>query len=531
MLPYGHTTLDCAKDPMKRPLTKCLITCAFVYCAFCFWCSFRLSENEKEVFAQSDVERPAETGSPLTGASDASGYGDPSARVFGVLALLVSCAAIGRVGAGKLKQSPVLGELAVGIVVGAIFYQTGNPAVIIIRHSQLVQQTAVSTLGTGKDWATTVRSTIGDAGLPEKTAEKVERVMMRKDFPSYLSLARSIQLFASFGIAMLLFMVGLEVSLKELRAIGATASSVAFIGVAATFALTFSTTFLLLPKSSGFMPSLFAGSALCATSIGITARIFKDMNRLRMREANIVLGAAVLDDVLGLIMLSVVTAIATYGSVKVGHLFWILIKTTLFLGAVVIFGSRFLDKTIRFLSKLDLGNIKLLYPFALLMLLAWLADKIGLAAIIGAFAAGVIIKEESFSGVGPGLDPEQSVESIHASLEGILAPIFFVLIGLQMDITTFGNVRMLLAGLVLTAAAVAGKLWCSLGVRGGGGADRLIVGIGMLPRVEVALIIASIGKSFGVFDDALYSVIVIVVLLTILITPPLLKWSIERKRV
>ncbi len=316
--------------------------------------------------------------------------------------MIVICAAIGRFGARKLKQSPVLGELAVGIIVGAIFYQLGSPTVIIIRHSELIQQTAESCLIEGKDWETTVRSKLGQAGLPEEVAETAGQVLLRKDFPAYLFLARSIQLFASFGAVMLLFMVGLEVSLKELKAIGGSASAVAISGVGITFSLSFLTTFLLLPKAAGLMPPLFAGAALCATSIGITARIFKDMKRIRMKEARIVLGAAVLDDVLGLVALAVVTAIAIHGAIEIGHLFWILLKTALFLAAVVIFGTRFVAKTIQFFARLDPDNIKLLYPFALLMLLAWLADAIGLAAIIGAFAAGVIIKEESFSGLVPG---------------------------------------------------------------------------------------------------------------------------------
>jgi Kef-type K+ transport system membrane component KefB len=453
-------------------------------------------------------------------------YGDPSARVFGVLALLVSCAALGRFGAGKLKQSPVLGELAIGIIVGAVFYQLGNPAAIIIRHSEVFQQMADCAHSEGKDGAGAVGSTLRQAGFSTEVAQRVERVLQRKDFPTYLLLARSIQLFAGFGVVMLLFMVGLEVSLKELKAIGVSASAVALTGVAITFTLACVTTSLLLPKT-GLMPPLFAGAALCATSIGITARIFKDMKRIGMREARIVLGAAVLDDVLGLIVLAVVTGVAVHGAIGVDHLLWILLKTALFLGAVVIFGTRFDEKTIKFLARLDLGNIKLLYPFALMMLLAWLADKIGLAAIIGAFAAGVVIKEESFTDIGPGVDAEQSVESIHASLEGILAPVFFVLIGLQMDVTTLANVKVLLMGLLLAIVAIAGKLASSIWVRGG--ADRLIIGVGMLPRVEVALIVASMGKSLGVLNDALYSVIIIVVLLTVLMTPALLKWAIERK--
>jgi Kef-type K+ transport system membrane component KefB len=455
-------------------------------------------------------------------------HGDPSAQAFGVLALIVVCAAIGRFGAKKLKQSPVLGELAAGIIAGAILYQLGGPTITIIRHYDLIQSTTQQALTNGNSWETTVRSSLRQADLSKEVTQRVESVLLSRNFSANLALARSIQLFASFGVVMLLFMVGLEVSLKELRAIGASASAVAAIGVSGTFFLCYITTSLLLPKAAGFMPPLFAAAALCASSIGITARIFKDMNSLDMTEAKTVLGAAVMDDVLGLIVLAVVTAVATTGAIEVGHLLWILLKTALFLGLVVIFGTVFLKKTVDFLTRLELGKIKVLYPFALLMLLAWLADRIGLAGIIGAFAAGVIIKEDTFAEAGAGSEDDQSVESILAPIEELLAPIFFVLIGLQVDLTTLADVNVVIVGLLLTAAAVAGKLTASLGVMGG--ADRLIVGVGMLPRVEVALIVASMGKSLGVLDDALYSVIILVVSLTVLMTPPLLKWSIERRR-
>lgn len=471
------------------------------------------------------------TSAPAADTADSGGpgpteHGDPSAGVFGSLALIVICAAIGRFGAKKLNQSPVLGELMVGIVVGTVLFQFGGPTVTIIRHYDLIQNTVEKTLSEGKEWETTVRSSLAQAGFPKEQADRMERLLLSKNFPSYLSLARSIQLFASLGVVMLLFMVGLEVSLKELKAIGGSASAVALIGVSVTFLLSFFTALLLRPGSAGVIPALFCGAALCASSIGVTARIFKDMNKVDTNEAKTVLGAAVMDDVLGLIVLAVVTAVATTGSVKIEALLWILLKTVLFLGAVVIFGVRFLKKTVQFFARLDLGRIKVLYPFALLMLLAWLADRVGLAGIIGAFAAGVIIKEESFTDIGVGLDDGQTVDSILAPIEELLAPIFFVLIGLQVDVTTLANMNVLLIGLLLTAVAMAGKLAASLGVRGG--TDRLSVGIGMLPRVEVALIVASMGKSLGVFDNALYSVIIIVVLLTVLVTPPLLKWSIER---
>jgi Kef-type K+ transport system membrane component KefB len=479
-----------------------------------------------KVSAQTNTSR-TEQETTDKGKSPFRQHSDPSARVFGVLALMVSCAAIGRFGAKKLKQSPVLGELAVGIIVGTILYNIGGPTVTIIRHYDVIEHTIEGALTEGEDWHTAVRSSLAQADLPPDVAARIEHVFLSRDFPANLSLARSIQLFASFGVVMLLFMVGLEVSLKELREIGGSASAVAAIGVSLTFILSFLTTWLLIPKSTDFITPLFAGAAFCASSIGITARIFRDMNSLEMTEAKTVLGAAVMDDVLGLIVLAVVTAVATRGRIEVGNVFWILLKTTLFLGAVIIFGIRFLELTVQYLAGLDLGRIKVLYPFALLMALAWLANKIGLAAIIGAFAAGVIIQEESFEKIGLGSSHEESVEAILGPIEHLLAPIFFVLIGLQVDITALANVKVLLMGLLLTTVAVAGKLASSLGVMGG--ANRLIVGIGMLPRVEVALIVASMGKSLGLLNNALYSVIIIVVSITVLITPPLLKWSIERK--
>lgn len=184
------------------------------------------------------------------------------------------------------------------------------------------------------------------------------------------------------------------------------------------------------------------------------------------------LGAAVLDDVLGLIALAVVTGVCLHGGIHLGDLVRILSTTALFVGGVVIFGARLVDMSARFLEKLNLGKLKLLFPFVLLMFLSWLAARIGLAAIVGAFTAGVIIKEESFSGPGASLDPEQSLESLLASFEGILAPIFFVLIGLEVDLRTFADPNGLLMGLLLRAAACAGKLVSSLGVRGE--CDRLI---------------------------------------------------------
>jgi Kef-type K+ transport system membrane component KefB len=162
-----------------------------------------------------------------------------------------------------------------------------------------------------------------------------------------------------------------------------------------------------------------------------------------------------------------------------------------------------------------------------MMLCAWLADVIGLASIVGAFAAGLILEERCFAKTQACYHGHQTLESVFAPIEGIFAPVFFVLMGFMVDITTFADAQVVLAGLGLTLVAILGKLASSLFL--GNGRDRWIVGIGMVPRGEVGLIFASIGLALGVLDNRFYSIIIIVVMLTTLVTPPLLTWAIHRR--
>jgi Kef-type K+ transport system membrane component KefB len=460
-------------------------------------------------------------------ASDATGHGDPFAVVFEVFVILLICARIGRYGARILKQSPVLGELVIGIIVGAILYQFAAPTITIIRHSDMIGQASTKALNEKITMPEAVRADLKKANLPEDQAHKIEQVVLRPDFPNKLLLARAIELFSSLGVILLLFMVGLECSLEEMAAVGGRATGVAVIGMVAPFVLGFIATKLVYPGSDPNVP-IFVGATLSATSIGITSRVFKDMNKLDLGEAKIVLGAAVIDDVLGLIVLAVVTGIATSGQIAFSTVALILIKAALFLGGVIFFGLMFLKKQIAFFARLDQTNIRLLYPFSLLLLFSWLADAMGLATIVGAFAAGLILKEEYFPNTETCHFGGQEIHSVLAPLESIFAPVFFVLMGFQVDVTTFLNLQVLLSGLVLTLAAILGKLAASLWL--GPGEDKFIVGFGLNPRGEVGLIFASIGKAIGVLDSNFFSAIIVVVLLTTLMTPPLLKWAIERRQ-
>jgi Kef-type K+ transport system membrane component KefB len=456
----------------------------------------------------------------------AAGHGDPFAVVFEVFVILLICALAGRYGAQKLKQSPVLGELVIGIIVGAIMYQFAAPTITIIRHSDLIGQATTRALNEKITMPEAVRADLKKGDLPEEQAHKIEQVVLRPDFPNKLLLARAIQLFSSLGVILLLFMVGLECSLEEMAAVGGRATGVALIGMVAPFVLGFLATKILYPGADPNVP-IFVGATLSATSIGITSRVFKDMNRLDLSEAKIVLGAAVIDDVLGLIVLAVVTGIATSGQIAFSTVGLILLKAALFLGGLIFFGLMFLRKQIAFFARLDQTNIRLLYPFGLLLLCSWLADAMGLATIVGAFAAGLLLKEEYFPNHEACHYEGQEIHSVLAPLEGVFAPVFFVLMGFQVDVTTFLTSQVLLSGLILTMAAILGKLAASLWL--GPGEDKFIVGFGLNPRGEVGLIFASIGKAIGVLDSNFFSAIIVVVLLTTLMTPPLLKWAIERR--
>jgi Kef-type K+ transport system membrane component KefB len=454
-------------------------------------------------------------------------HGDPYARVFLVLALLLICATVGHFVARKLNQSAVLGELAVGILVGALAYQLSAPAVTILRHPDQVAAATQKALQENINLAEAIRVTLAEAHLSPKEKGQIQSVVASPHFPQYVLVARILHFFSSFGVVLLLFMAGLESSLDRLRQAGRAVVGLGFAEVSLTFVSCYAVVWLLLPKGqSPALPLLVAG-ALSATSVGISARSFQDMNQLSLPEAQVVLGAAVLDDILSLIILAVVTGILTTGAVALSAIALIVLKALLFFAAVAWFGLKFLQKDIALFARLDQSHVKLYFSFGLLLILAWLADLMGLATIIGAFAAGLILEDRYFQVDVKSPAGGPSVESLLAPLEHLFAPLFFVLLGFQVDVTTFADLKVLVLGLLLTLVAIFGKMAATLILKKG--YHKLVVGFGLVPRGEVTLILASLGKSRGVLSTSLYSVLIIVVLLTTLITPPCLTWALGRK--
>jgi len=274
---------------------------------------------------------------------------------------------------------------------------------------------------------------------------------------------------------------------------------------------------------------LFIGAVLCATSVGITARVFKDLGKLQTKEAQIILGAAVIDDVLGLIVLAVVSGIvsaAEFGqTMAFGGVIRLIAIAFLFLGGTLIAGSFLVPRIMKQLSRIRTSGMMLVSTLAFCFALSYLADLTGLAPIVGAFAAGLLLEEIHFRGFGEDVQIEELIKPVST----FLVPVFFVLMGIQVRLESFANLPVLGLAAGLTVAAIAGKQICGLGVLEKN-LDRLSVGVGMIPRGEVGLIFASIGKNLKVVDDATFSAVVIMIIVTTLITPPLLKLTLARRR-
>jgi Kef-type K+ transport system membrane component KefB len=308
-------------------------------------------------------------------------------------------------------------------------------------------------------------------------------------------------------------MVGLESTVEDLLSVGARALAVAIAGVVAPFALGFATSRWLLPDAPS-ATHLFQGAALCATSVGITARVLRDLGQMQSHAARVILGAAVIDDVLGLVILAVVVGVVATGGFELGSVAKISLLSAAFLLAVLWLGERVGAGAARVLAALERRNAKLLAPLLLAFATAWLVNQIGLAAIIGAFAAGLLLRDEHFTAKDGG--PE-SLHEILAPLESVFAPVFFVLIGMQVNLALLADPATLALGGALTVVAIASKLVA--GFFAGPKADKWVVGLGMVPRGEVGLIFASIGKSLGVIDGGVFSAVVLMVIATTLFAP------------
>jgi len=279
---------------------------------------------------------------------------------------------------------------------------------------------------------------------------------------------------------------------------------------------------------------------LCATSVGITARVFQDLGKLATREARIILGAAVIDDVLGLLILAIVSgairAASTGGVLSVMDVGMIALKSLVFLIGAIVIGYFLMPRLLRGAGRFETRGVLLTFAIAVCLLLAWAAGEVGLAPIVGAFAAGLVLDEVHYRPRGG--RTERDLHDLLQPVSTVLVPIFFVLMGMKVDLRLFARLDILGFAATLTIAAILGKQVCGLAVLERG-INRLAVGLGMIPRGEVGLIFAGIGATLmlpspagvdqPVITPSTFGAVVIMVIITTLVTPPGLKWSLGRK--
>ena len=360
---------------------------------------------------------------------------------------------------------------------------------------------------------------------------------------------------AELGVVILLFQVGLESNIQQMKKVGVRALLVACVGVVAPFILG---TFIVGPfflKGLPFNSYLFLGTALVATSVGITARVFKDLNKTQLKESQIILGAAVIDDVLGLIILAIVSAIVVSGTVNLLGIGVITIKAFVFLVGAIFLGQIFAPKIGQLFSKIHTGiGMKFTLAVSFGLVLAFVAKELGLAPIVGAFAAGLVLDPVHFKffkkpkvvydlqDVSETVNhnvkkiiekkiheySERHIEDLIEPIAHFLVPIFFVMTGFTVNLQEFFKPPIILTAIIITLVAILGKVVSGLVA---GRVNKLIVGVGMVPRGEVGLIFAMTGKSLGVVSDSIYSIIIIVVILSTLLTPPVLTYLIKKSKV
>jgi Kef-type K+ transport system membrane component KefB len=384
---------------------------------------------------------------------------------------------------------------AAAMVAGAVFRRLGQPSVLgELLAGVLIGPHALALIGTPTN--SVIALFAGDVSQAQHAVELV------------------LESFAEIGVVVLLFTVGLETRVTDILRVGVRATVVGVLGIVTPFALGFA--FMSLTGHPG-LESAFVATALVATSVGITARVLQELGVLRTREARIILGAAVIDDILGLLLLAIVSAAGAGDGVSLGSIVLIAIQALAFVGFVAWIGThasrRFSMHVDRF-NDLMAADIRLDLSIVLMLGLAVLAGVIGLAGIIGAFLAGMVLAESR----------EQAYfEDQCRPIYRFLVPFFFVYTGTEVDVAVFADFSLLLLAGAITLIAILSKLMGAGGAMWGTSPrSMLIVGLGMVPRGEVGLIVASIGFGLGIIPPDIFSVVVFMSIGTTLVVPPAL---------
>ena len=418
---------------------------------------------------------------------------DAPVILSGVLLTLVFIYIASKVGseiAKRINLPPVLGELVAGVIIGVsalhlvIFPEGGFAASDSLIMSSLQFLNNIS-------------------------PESVNSI--------FASQSEVISVIAELGVIVLLFEIGLESDLRQLKEVGIQAFVVAFIGVTAPFAA--GTLGLMYFFHVAAIPAIFAGAALTATSIGITSKVLAEIGQLKSKEGQIIVGAAVIDDVLGIIVLAVVASLAKTGEVDITNVAILLVSAIAFLFGSILLGGFFNKTFVALVDKLETRGSIVIPAFVFAYTMAFIGNAIHLEAILGAFAAGLVLDET---------DARKELDELIKPIADLLVPVFFVTVGARADLSVLNpmipeNRSGLLIAVFMLAIAIVGKVITGWVVFGIPDINRLAIGVGMIPRGEVGLVFAGIGTASGAIDKPLEVAIIIMVIMTTFLAPPFLR--------
>ncbi|MBD2315333.1 cation:proton antiporter [Phormidium tenue] len=411
----------------------------------------------------------------------------------GVLLTLIFIYIASKVGseiAKRLDLPPVLGELVAGVIIGVSALR-----LVIFPEGGFVASDSLIMSGLQL--------------LNNLSPEAVNNVFTQQ--------SEVISVIAELGVIVLLFEIGLESDLRQLKEVGIQAFVVAFIGVTAPFAA--GTLGLMYFFHVAAIPAIFAGAALTATSIGITSKVLAEIGQLKSKEGQIIVGAAVIDDVLGIIVLAVVASLAKTGEVDITNVAILLVSAIAFLFGAILLGGFFNKTFVAIVDKLQTrGNI-VIPAFIFAYIMAFIGNAIHLEAILGAFAAGLVLDET---------DARKELDELVKPIADLLVPVFFVTVGARADLSVLNpmipeNRSGLLIAVFMLAVAIIGKVITGWVVFGIPDINRLAIGVGMVPRGEVGLVFAGIGTASGAIDKPLEVAIIIMVIMTTFLAPPFLR--------
>lgn len=395
----------------------------------------------------------------------------------------------------RLNLPPVLGELVGGVVVG-----TSVLGLLVFPEG----------------------SATADNSLIMKFLELTSSLTPETAGSIFAAQSEVISALSELGVIILLFEIGLESDLKELIRVGPKAAVVAVVGVVTPFAL--GTLGLVYLFHVPVIPSVFAGAALTATSIGITAKVLAEIGRLSSEEGQIIIGAAVLDDVLGIIVLAVVSSLVKTGEIQISNVIFLVITAAVFLIGVIVLGRFLSPFLVRLMDNMQTRGKVLLVSLIFAFILSYIAQVIQLEAILGSFAAGLVLAETT---------KQAELEEQILPVADLFVPIFFVCVGAQTDLSVLNpTIPENRAGLAIAAflivVAIFGKVVTGFAVIGKEQLNRLAIGVGMIPRGEVGLVFAGVGASSGALDAATQTAIIMMVIITTFIAPPLLRVVFEK---